>query len=330
MKDNNPIMVSIHCLVYNHEAYLRQCLESILMQKTCFRFEVIVHDDASTDGSATIIQEFASRYPSIIKPIFEKENQYSKHDDSLDRIMLNHTRGVFVAFCEGDDYWTNPHKLQIQYDAMMDNPDCTIAFAKVLKVNRVGEWNGLAIPSDRFIKAGKVSLSTYLEEEFYYGRWAFHTLSFFIRKNVMDDYLWFRYSLLKDFPYGDMPIALQCLRKGNGIYIDEVVGSYRMFSGGYNSGLASNARAALDDRRKLIRGFNVFDEYTDYKYHRFIERRITRTELEIGIIEKNRKEIIKPKYYKVVLQRNWRGRLLYLINVISPSLYNIITTKFRH
>lgn len=91
MRENEPLMVTILCLVYNHESYIRQCLEGFVMQKTNFRFEAIVHDDASTDGTAAIIREYAEKYPDIIKPIFETENQYSKGDGSLGRIMTAHT-----------------------------------------------------------------------------------------------------------------------------------------------------------------------------------------------------------------------------------------------
>ena len=120
---DNSILVSIKCAVYNHEPYLRQCLEGFVMQKTNFQFEAIVHDDASTDGSAAIIREYAEKYPDIIKPIYEIENQYSKRDGSLSRIMNAHMHGKYIAFCEGDDYWTDPLKLQKQVDFLEENPD---------------------------------------------------------------------------------------------------------------------------------------------------------------------------------------------------------------
>lgn len=72
------ILVSIQCLVYNHEPYLRQCLDGIVMQKTNFKFEAIVHDDCSTDNSASIIREYAEKYPEIIKPIYEKRKPIFK------------------------------------------------------------------------------------------------------------------------------------------------------------------------------------------------------------------------------------------------------------
>lgn len=77
-KEEQLLMVTIRCITYNHEPYIRQCLEGFVMQKANFHFEAIVHDDASTDRTAAIIQEYAEKYPDIIKPIYETENQYSK------------------------------------------------------------------------------------------------------------------------------------------------------------------------------------------------------------------------------------------------------------
>ena len=122
-KDTEALMVTVRCTAYNHESYIQQCLEGFVIQKTNFRFEVIVHDDASTDGTVTIIQEYAEKYPNIIKPIFETENQYSKRDGSLARIMDEHTHGKYVAFCEGDDYWVDPLKLQKQVDFLETHPE---------------------------------------------------------------------------------------------------------------------------------------------------------------------------------------------------------------
>ena len=128
-KDNQqPLMVTIRCIAYNQERYIRDCLEGFVMQKTNFRFEAIVHDDASTDGTAAIIKEYAEKYPDIIKPILETENQYSKHDGSLQRIMAEGCKGKYVAFCEGDDYWTDPLKLQKQVDFLESHPDYSLCF----------------------------------------------------------------------------------------------------------------------------------------------------------------------------------------------------------
>lgn len=140
MKQEESILVAIHCLVYNHEPYLRDCFEGFVMQKTNFRFVAIVHDDCSTDNSADIIREYEAKYPDIFRPIYETENQWHKTDGSLERIMnvaIDATGAKYVAMCEGDDYWTDPYKLQKQVDFMEAHPDYSICFSRVkcLQVN---------------------------------------------------------------------------------------------------------------------------------------------------------------------------------------------------
>lgn len=130
-KKEEPILVAIHCLVYNHEPYLRDCFEGFVMQKTNFRFVAIVHDDVSTDASAAIIREYAEKYPDIFRPIYETENQWSKTDGSLTRIMgeaIDATGAKYIALCEGDDYWTDPMKLQKQVDYMESHPDVGLCY----------------------------------------------------------------------------------------------------------------------------------------------------------------------------------------------------------
>lgn len=118
-------LVAIRILVYNHAPFLRDCLNGIVMQETTFPFIAVVHDDVSTDGSTEIIREYEEKYPDIIKPIYETENQYSKRDGSLKRIMNEACKGYrYHALCEGDDYWTDPHKLQKQVSYMEAHPEC--------------------------------------------------------------------------------------------------------------------------------------------------------------------------------------------------------------
>lgn len=120
-------LVIIRCITYNHEPYIRQCLDGIVMQKTTFPFFAVVHDDASTDGTASIIREYAEKYTDIIHPIFETQNQYSKHDGSLRRIMDDACKDAkYIAICEGDDYWTDPLKLQKQVVFLEEHPDYSL------------------------------------------------------------------------------------------------------------------------------------------------------------------------------------------------------------
>ena len=126
-QNNNEPLVSICCITYNHAPFIRQCLDGFLMQRTNFPLEIIVHDDASTDGTADIIREYQEKYPEIIKPILQKENQYSKGIE-VTSFNSERARGRYIALCEGDDYWCDPEKLQIQFDYMEKHPEISACY----------------------------------------------------------------------------------------------------------------------------------------------------------------------------------------------------------
>ena len=130
----NPL-VSVRCITYNHENYIAQALDGFLMQKTNFPFEVIVHDDASPDKTADIVREYEKKYPAIIKAIYQTENQYSKRDGTITRILNEACKGKYIAFCEGDDYWIDENKLQMQVDFLEGNPEYGMCFhgAEIIK-----------------------------------------------------------------------------------------------------------------------------------------------------------------------------------------------------
>ena len=121
-------LVSICTTTYQHSRYIRQTLDSFLSQKTDFPFEILVHDDCSSDGTAEILQEYARRYPGIVLPLFETENQYSKGVPINETFNFPRARGKYIALCEGDDFWCDEGKLQAQADYMESHPDCTFCF----------------------------------------------------------------------------------------------------------------------------------------------------------------------------------------------------------
>lgn len=122
--DREPV-VSVICLTYNHAPYIRECMDGFLMQKTDFPFEVIIHDDASTDGTTEIVKEYATKYPDIIKPIIQTENQYSKHNNFgfIMEDCFSFAKGEFIAYCEGDDFWIDSKKLQKQVSFLKENQE---------------------------------------------------------------------------------------------------------------------------------------------------------------------------------------------------------------
>lgn len=120
------IMVSVICSTYNHEKFIARTLEGILMQKTDFPFEILVHDDASKDKTAQIIRQYEKKYPDKIKPIYQTENQYSKGIPIGKTFQFPRVKGKYIAICEGDDYWIDEYKLQKQVDALETHPEADI------------------------------------------------------------------------------------------------------------------------------------------------------------------------------------------------------------
>ena len=115
-------LVSVSVITYNHGKYIRQCLDGILMQEVNFPYEILIHDDASPDDTTDIIKEYEAKYPTVIKPIYQTVNQYSQGVD-VGRFNFDRAVGKYIAQCEGDDYWTDPKKLQVQVDFLEEHSE---------------------------------------------------------------------------------------------------------------------------------------------------------------------------------------------------------------
>ena len=135
--DVTPV-VSVCCVTYNHGPFVRQCLDGFLMQETTFPVEILLHDDASTDDTAAVIREYAERHPALFKPILQTENQYSKGVSPNIQFNIPRARGRYIALCEGDDYWTDPRKLQLQADFLERNPEYVICYHDAEVVDESG------------------------------------------------------------------------------------------------------------------------------------------------------------------------------------------------
>lgn len=331
-KEQQPLMVTIRCTVFNHERYLRECLEGFVMQKTNFRFEAIVHDDASTDGSAAIIKEYAEKYPEIIKPIYETENQYSKHDGSLGRIMREHTHGKYVAFCEGDDYWTDPLKLQKQVDALENNPECKICFGITETMSCEGVPTGHFLPSSISHIGNFITMEDFCREQFTHGQWFGHTSTFCYLRTVDEKRAELAKTVFKDFPYGDILVILTGLLNGKGYFIHDVMSRYRLNSGGFNSRMKANTNKAIMVENKLIKGMMAFDAYTNGVYHRHIANRIGRSECIIEYLAKGNNALVylKPKYWKYAKMLGMKSLFLQVLQTIMPTPYYYLKRKLKH
>lgn len=132
MNKSNEILVSICCITYNHELYIRDAINSFLSQVVNFKYEIIIHDDASSDGTAKIICEYEARYPELLRCIYQKSNQYSLGNKPFQSFVVPYARGKYIAICEGDDYWTDPYKLQKQIDFLEMNDDYVMCYSDAI------------------------------------------------------------------------------------------------------------------------------------------------------------------------------------------------------
>lgn len=222
--DYQNVLVAIRCTAYNHESYIRDALEGFVMQKTNFPFVAIVHDDASTDGTAAIIREYAEKYPDIIIPIFETENQYSKKDGSLARIMnqaCEKTGAKYIALCEGDDYWTDPNKLQLQVDFLESHPYYSMCFHGVEEKYETKVNKNSKITTK--IESREYNIDEILK------KWTVPTCSMVLREDV------FPIAFDKRFIVGDNVIWASASSRGLIRGFEKVMGVYRRNSGGWTT-----------------------------------------------------------------------------------------------
>lgn len=238
-QNNTQPLVAIQCLVYNHEPYLRDCLEGFVMQQTDFPFVAIVHDDVSTDKSADIIREYAAKYPDIIKPIYETENQYSKKNNALGYIVNNAvyaTGAKYVAMCEGDDYWTDPYKLQIQVDFLESHPDYTFCCHRFKIYDQRSNTYLREYAYDYY----KTNENLVIDEKMFFSAWVTQMLTTVVRTDIFRDTMTECY---EKFHSGlDVYMYYLLLQKGKGISLNRQMGIYRWHNGGIAIGMKNIER----------------------------------------------------------------------------------------
>jgi len=260
---DEPI-VSICCITYNHEAYIAKALDSFLMQETNFPFEIVVRDDASIDNTANIIRKYEEKYPNIVKPIYEKENGYQKGIKAMP-IVEKKAKGEYFAYCEGDDYWTDSRKLQIQKDFLDKNKDYSMCFHETSVF--IQEENKIHTSTNN-LKDKDIYLEDFLLSN--QGR----TCSFMYRnKNIKIP------EIMKDLKFGDWIRHILQVQNSKARYLSRNMAVYRVHSGGIWSG-AQKKDILLSEIKML----EFMDEYLNFKYSELIYQRIGRNLFEISLI----------------------------------------------
>ena len=259
---NNNIQVSVICYAYNHEKYIRQCLDGFVMQKD-ITFEVIIHDDASTDGTARIIREYEKKNPNIFKPIYQTENQYSKQIPMLiAKYTIPLITGKYVAICEGDDYWTDPYKLKKQYDALERNPDCLMCVHKVREINEDGSDSGYLRPREDI--STSILPVGYICNHLNNAKFI-HTSSFFFETNKYIEFIKNPPKFRLVSPGGDLPMLLYFNSIGKTYFINDLMSHYRFLSiGSYSYRNNNDPEKEIRMRSLMKKMRDMFFEYRLY------------------------------------------------------------------
>lgn len=318
--NHQDIAVSIVCLTFNHEKYVRQALESFVSQKTEFSFEVIVHDDASSDGTANIIREYATRYPNVIRPVLQTENQFSKGVPILATYTANLVRGKYVAMCEGDDFWTDVNKIQKQYDILQSHPDCSMCTHIVQEVYENGAVAPKQHPSNS-LPEGEIDTFDFLKLQVQYP---FQTSSFFMRKELWVELAVNPPMFRQISDVGDEPMLLYMVAHGNIYYLPDSMSCYRIFSNSSWSKKVKNDRSRMiDHTRRAYEMMVNYDEYTGHRYDCNLELFRGRMLLYSG----KYKELIRKENSPYLKHLSFAKRLYIYVCAVFPFVGKLVDLK---
>lgn len=312
---NSAPLVSIITLSYNHETYINECLDNLVHQKVDFPFEIIVHDDASTDKTASIIKYYEALYPNIIKPIYQTENQYSKKIGMCRTFVYPKVRGKYIAICEGDDYWCDLEKLKKQVFILEEHPEYSACVHRCKCFNCHKKKYTNSFPS--FVK--ERDLST--EEIILGGGGLLGTNTFVARAEA----------ILKDCnkpfwrlsPVGDYPMALSLASRGTIHYLPEEMSVYRIFTKGSWSSRTLTGPEAFKKRElhvsKMMESLKAFDKHTNYLYTDTIAEKIDLNWFNLYWDFGEWKKLRTTQHFK---SRNLLGKI--------KALYHCLKIKITH
>lgn len=283
------ISVSVFCTTYNQEKYIREALDGFINQKTKFSFEVLIHDDASTDGTADIIREYEKKYPNIIKPIYQQENQYSKGVSIALTYLYPRAKGKYIAFCEGDDYWINPFKLQRQFDYMEQHPECSLVSHEAKRITKEGKI--IAVERQVNLLERNLDMKTVLANMGYIA-----TASMFYRKEYYANNLDF----LKTIKSFDYVLKIILLAQGTAYIINEEMSVYRVAShNSWTQRIAHNKKLYIEHIKQSIKILEKIDSYLDKRCTDIIATEILKRQFNLHLLQENY-SIIKKAPYKTL------------------------------
>ena len=290
----NDITVSVITTAYNHEKYIRQTIESIVSQETDFNFELLINDDCSTDGTADIIREYEAKYPDIVHPIYQTENQYSK-GVNIPKLLIDRAQGEHVAFCEGDDYWCDNTKLQRQVDKLYECPEYAAC------VHQTTELNCLT-GEKRQMSARKGNGVIGFEDVIQGGNKAFQMSSLLVKRELLKDAELDKLQSISKA--GDYPLSMFLTLKGGIYYIDRTMSVYRAYSSedSWTLYIRKHPEAAVKYNQEMIKILELIDAMSRQQYTGLIQERIRAHRYDM-LKNQNSRETFSGKEFKELFKQ---------------------------
>lgn len=297
--------VTIICTTYNQKEYICDALDGFLNQETDFKYKVIVHDDASTDGTSDIIREYAKKYPDIIYPIIQEHNLYSRGIDRKPYLM-DLIEGDYIAVCEGDDYWTDANKLQMQYDFLENHKDYSLCATATtcLDVTNNQILDMFKCDNDR-----DVLLDEIIEER--NGR-IFHFASLLMKKEVYLDSPHWKITL----GLGTLGNAMSAVKYGKIRMLSKNTNVYRFKANGSWTNRVSRSNDSskkISFKQNRIDAFLEYDEETKQRYHGAIQYAVNKDNMYICMFEKNLNGLLFGKGKKGFHELTMKQKIVTLI-----------------
>jgi len=307
-------MVSITCLAYNHENYIADTLDGFIMQKTDFAYEILIHDDASTDRTPEIIRDYEAKYPALIKPIYQTANQYSQGVE-VGRFNRERITGKYIATCEGDDFWTDPDKLQKQFDFMEQHAEYSMCFHAAYRVS--ADNKRLRRPVRPCIGNRIFTV----EEIIAGGGDFFATNSIFFRAEF--------YRELPDFyrltPTTDYPLAIHLALQGPIYYLDRFMSAYRVgVSGSWTASISSDSQKRQEHFKRIYLMLDELNSYTGFQYADVIQNRQKQYRLKILLEQGRFKEVQVGELRELYLKLDLISKLKIFIKQYCPRMAMVL------
>lgn len=322
----NEIMVSVICMAYNHEKYIRRCLDGFVNQKTNFKYEVLINDDASTDKTADIIREYEMKYPEIIKPIYQTENQYSQGVSIVKTQLIPRTQGIYIASCEGDDYWIDNYKLQKQFDFMESHPEYSMCVHRAIyrSVNNEGSFTDNVVP--KILKGQDFNV----EDTILGGGALVATNSMFRRKELFLNMP----SCFKAKGFSDYQTIMYATMVGKLYCFEDVMSVYNYCTpGSWTSRVWSDSNKKISHLKEENRMLNAVDDYYEKKYHTAIEKKIHSSLFKIYQMENNKKMLKSDEFveeYRTKRKSERKKKIIILVENFFPFLFKIKAKFINH